>query len=505
MSFALTVISYFFYTRVFFNAPGAIGMTINSDSLVLPQMGWEMSHVPDAWRHFQWPRVPSLFPDMLWFWGAEGLGVDWRLAWNGFFLFSLSLMTLCLGAVVWRMGTLSFSRALFVSSLTLAAYVAFVSSGAHVSALSDISGLLEIFLPAFHGSSFMLSLLAATTANIACDRGNRIADFVPTACLCAVSTFSDPMFITTFAVPFFLSTRMFAVRHRGANSVTRSMCQGIGPPLFLLFSCLVGFVGQEFLYKQSLSGTVKHFPLVAFPKIIYFSLFSVRASFCLVFVLLSVIPFLKIRSEICGNKIEPCREMLFYQGYTASIISLFILSVSYVDLSIYRYALPATWWSIIFIISNIDSKSVRKISNGFLVSLPFIILFFIFMGWKGNRNALDGWHAPLESCISRNHDRLGLRDGLAGYWVSRKIEASSDWKLQVEQVTGGNHMFIWGNNPDLYTHGLHRFDKPPYFNYVIDDGKGEMQGLYREMGPPSHILHCPEADVLVFSRQIRVE
>ncbi|MBV0889923.1 hypothetical protein KTQ54_15530 [Komagataeibacter oboediens] len=479
-------------------------MIINSDSLVLPRMGWEMWHVPHAWQHFQWPRVPSLFPDMLWFFLAERVGLDWRTALDGFFLLSLCLMTVCMASVIWRMGNLFWLQSLFLSSVTLTAYVACVSAGVYVKGFRDMSGLLELFLPAYHGSSFMLSLLAATMANMEYDRGSRIANFYLAACLCLVATFSDPLFVTTFAVPFALSTRVFALVHRkDTTPVWNALKEGIAGPVFLLAACTVGFMGQELLYKQNLGGMFKHFPLVALPEIIYSACFSMRAFCCLALFALSIIPFIRICAKISKHEIEPYKELLFYQGYMASVIALCILSITYVDISLYRYALPLIWWSIVFLVSCIDPVSVRKLSDYVMVVLPCAVMYFVLTGKHENR--LYGWHSPLETCLSQNHDRLGLQGGLTHYWLSRKVAASSNWTLQVEQVAGGNHIFIWGNNPDLYTHDVHGFDKMPVFNYFIDDGTEDLKALYSDMGPPAHVLHCPEADILVFDQPIRLQ
>ncbi|GBR36192.1 hypothetical protein AA11826_1496 [Komagataeibacter oboediens DSM 11826] len=228
-----------------------------------------------------------------------------------------------------------------------------------------------------------------------------------------------------------------------------------------------------------------------------------RAFCCLVLFALSIIPFIRICAKISKHGIEPHKELLFYQGYMASVIALCILSITYVDISLYRYALPLTWWSIVFLVSCIDPVSVRKLSDYVMVVLPCAAMYFVLTGKHENR--LYGWHSPLETCLSQNHDRLGLQGGLTHYWLSRKVAASSNWTLQVEQVAGGNHIFIWGNNPDLYTHDVHGFDKMPVFNYFIDDGTEDLKALYSDMGPPAHVLHCPEADILVFDQPIRLQ
>lgn len=506
LSIALVAISYFFYAEVFASAPNAIGTIVNSDSLLLPRMGWELWHVPDAWGHFQWPRVPSVAPDMLWFWCSAGLGIGWRSAWNGFFLFSLVLMTCSLGAVIWRLGTLTLCRAVFVAALSVTAYVMFVSLGAHIRNANDIAGLFEVFIPAYHGSAFMLSLLAAATANAAYGRNGRIPAFIPTACLCVVGTFDDPMFLTTFAIPFFVSTRLLALRHRAENvSVSHAMEQGIGPQVFVFLSCCAGLAGQMFLHRQSLGGMFKHFPLAHFPTIIHDALSSVRASFCLIVFVLSLVPFLKFRASLSRPEMTPGREQIFYHGYIASALSLFIMSVAYVEVSLFRYALPAIWWSIAFIVSAISAGTVRKISTACAFVLPAAIAASCFRGGHSRHGGVAQWHAPLETCISRDHDRMGLKDGLAPYWIARQVEASSDWKLQVMQVSDGDHMFIWGNNPDLYTHGVHNFGMPPEFNYFINGDETGLDDLYRNAGRPSAVLHCPGADVLVFPRAIKVK
>lgn len=52
---------------------------------------------------------------------------------------------------------------------------------------------------------------------------------------------------------------------------------------------------------------------------------------------------------------------------------------------------------------------------------------------------------------------------------------------------------------------MHGFDKMPVFNYFIDDGTEDLKALYSDMGPPAHVLHCPEADILVFDQPIRLQ
>ena len=65
---------------VLFDNPSFLGFAVNSDSLQLASMTWDLAQHDYAWRGFQLSRVPSLFPDLIVYGTVQMATASWRIA-----------------------------------------------------------------------------------------------------------------------------------------------------------------------------------------------------------------------------------------------------------------------------------------------------------------------------------------------------------------------------------------------------------------------------------------
>lgn len=95
------------------------------------------------------------------------------------------------------------------------------------------------------------------------------------------------------------------------------------------------------------------------------------------------------------------------------------------------------------------------------------------------------------------------RAGLAPYWQSRETMASSDWKLQVDQIDENGYAYIWGNNFAAYTHDMTAPERPPVYNFLVANEKIDLIRLEVFFGPPSRYETCDGFDVLIYADPIK--
>jgi hypothetical protein len=80
--------------------------------------------------------------------------------------------------------------------------------------------------------------------------------------------------------------------------------------------------------------------------------------------------------------------------------------------------------------------------------------------------------------------------------------ASSNWTLQLDQVTDEGNAYFWGNNTAAYTHDIETRGRPPQYNFFVVDGEVEPFLIENSYGLPKDIFRCPRAEVWVFDHVI---
>ena len=111
---------------------------------------------------------------------------------------------------------------------------------------------------------------------------------------------------------------------------------------------------------------------------------------------------------------------------------------------------------------------------------------------------LLSWHSPLETCVSGARDRLGLRHGLAPYWLARSTEASSDWQLQVRPIADDGSSLPWGDDPTLFARDANIAGAPSRFNFVVVDHSTNRAAVLQKFGPPVMHNPCPDAELWTY-------
>ena len=102
------------------------------------------------------------------------------------------------------------------------------------------------------------------------------------------------------------------------------------------------------------------------------------------------------------------------------------------------------------------------------------------------------WHDPVADCLQQAHDAGLIHAGLAGYWSARAIEASSDWRLQLGQLSEAGRLYTWGNNPWYDTHGAD--GAAPRRDYVVLRGLDPAR-IGARFGPPDARFECGGSEV----------
>lgn len=487
---------------IFGNA-STVPFFVNSDSLQPTQMAWDMTRHAYAVPNFQWSRVPSL-PDVAFFFLMEWVSINWRTAFLLYTCLIALAAILSLGWVVARMRGSSYREGVFWAGIavtfTLASTLAVIAVSPD-EALQRIPQAI-LFICNSHGDAFLISVIVSCTA-LGAIRGNKKQAWITWA-LCALATASDTMFIGYFLMPYSVATTIVTLRHRrtAEASPLQNWPSFKAAFRFLCFTglaCLVGWIAKLPLPMQAMR--------MEFPGLDAAAIKMLRELPQLPWVagLLILTLFLAARAAriFCrpvGNRaasdLEVDREMLLLIGLAASLMSLGLTLLLYIDSGVYRYAMPLFWWPLAIGLGLIRVHS-RRISVG-AAAIAMLATAFLPL----SASALPRYHTPLERCLSDHRNEWGLKAGLATYWNSRITMVSSDWTLQVDQIHDTGDAYLWGNNIVSYKHDMHAPQRPPEYNFVVIDETSSPFDLETNFGPAPRVETCGDFQVWIYDQPI---
>lgn len=484
-----------------FANPTVIPYFINSDTLQPTQMAWDMSRHAYAIPNFQWSRVPS-FPDLAFFFLMDWAHVGWRASFLIYTCLVSSVAALALGWVIARTRALTFGDGVFWAGIAVVATL--VSTMATI-ALSPDEALQRIpqailFLCNSHGDAFLISVVASCTA-LGAIRGNKKQAWATWA-LCALATASDTMFIGYFLMPFALATIVVTLRYRRVESIPLQTWPSFKAVWrFLCFTglaCLVGWIAKAPLPMQAMRMELPELDVAAIKML------RELPQLPWVMGLLTLTLLLTIRAAwtFCrpvvrgATALDVDRELLLLTGLAASIMSLGLTLLLYIDIGIYRYAMPLFWWPLAIGLGLVRLRS-RWISVG---AAAIAVLATALLPLSAS--ALPRYHTPLERCLTDHRKEWGLKAGLATYWNSRITMVSSDWALQVDQIHDTGDAYLWGNNIVSYKHDMHAPQRLPEYNFVVIDETSSTFDLETNFGPPPRIETCGDFQVWVYDQPI---
>lgn len=482
-----------------FAQPALIGQFVNSDSLLPVHMAWDVTTHDYAWSSFQWPRVPSL-PDLAFFFSMELAGANWRASVLLYSCLVTAILIAGLGAVLSRMRGISLREGLFWAGLAvfvvLAVAIAFPAPPS--SKLQHPLPQLYLLVPVTHGDAFLFSLFAGLTG-IGAIRGDGRLRWT-TWLICAVATFSDMLFIGYFVTPFTIAAFLLAWRYRGAAGAP----SGRQIQLFLtgaIFGCLAGWFAKSPLLIQRMEviypgpATSLRLFLADLPHVPWMALL-LALTFILSFRSLWVLRPAAGPSTPTVTQID--REWLALTGIGACLIGLILTTLFYDNSYAYRYAIPLAWWPLVIALSLIPLPGPGKLRGGVLVGAVVVGALLPL-----SLPVMAEWRTPLERCLAENRQKWGLEAGLATYWHSRAAMASSDWRLQLDQIDRNARAYMWGNNFAAYAHDMTVPERPPRYNYVIADRELGQATIEAAFGRASRYERCGELEVLIFENAVK--
>ena len=452
---------------VVFVRPAMLALVTNSDALLPADLIWELLNRPHAWHSFQWPRIPSLVPDLL-VYGALQAPFGWRWAQLGYGVFSL-LSVAGLAAIT---ATLGGRRTAFVVFLGLVAIVL-----AAEWTLTSTAWHLHLLAPAYHSGAFILSLLTLITV------ASRRLGFM--AVLAALGTVSDRMFIGTFFLP--VTVGLFWLHRRGEMS----RGQALRIAIWALGGCTLGIVADGVVFPRLLfrQADVAIAPMALLRHIA--TAFGDRSTWYAIALDATLI------WPTCRLTMPARTRFWWIVASVASTGSLLLGLGLWDDDGAQRYLSAVLWWPLILWAPLLAQSIGRYAEVTALAVLAAVVASFAAALPK--RHPLLAWQDPIAACLAPT----GLQAGLADYWPARRMSVATDWRLQVMQVGERGGTRVWGNDPTWYTQDRDRPGQAPAFSFVVMRGLNAA-AIGAGYGQPDRVLRCPDSDVWVYDDSARV-
>ena len=488
---------------------------VNSDTLLPMHMAWDLAQNPAAWAEYQWPRVPSLFPDMVYFHAAQRLGLGWRQALLFYPFMMLGLLAASMACVISRIRGGRLPEAMALAAAAVLAAIASLAALGTVTGAAPWAMALLILAPVSHGNAFIMTVLAAATADLA--RTGSKPGLAATLLLCLVGTVNDLLFAALFIGPLTLGLLAHAMRQHAGDERT-SPPRRQWPPFGVLvpglqliaacsLACAIGWACQSQLNLQPFSAGLLRNPINASAQLIAdipnvpWSVLAIAGTALLA---VTAIKALTVNRALV-TETPPRSTFLVTFAAAAAAASLLLLSVSYVDPFSWRYGMAAIWWPITIGLAFGERRFA------WLAQLQTPVLTCAGLALTGATIGLSqtvhpgllAWHSPLEKCLTDGQSGLGLRAGLATYWIARQTEASSDWQLQVRPISDDGQTLPWGDDPGLYRHDAQDPARPAVFNFIVLDPAADRAAIQTRYGTPSRTAWCQANPVWIYDRGLK--
>jgi len=477
---------------VLFDNKGFLGEAIQSDSLLPALAVWDYSTHDYALRGFQLAAVPSFVPDLLVYGAAQLASGSWRLAALAYGCLSLLGFAAIAGAIVrditgapWRTGA--------QCALLLALGVVVLELP-----VNPASNHLLLFLPAHHGGSFLLSLAMLSVARTWLER--------PSAGMLAL--------LLGLVVAGVLSDLLFVITGVGALLAVlgyRTLRRRIAArQLGWVLACLaIGLGAARLLDRMLIREPISKLDWSTVPgraHAFLTDLANVAAAQPLTVLLVNALPLLAMIAyplmAMRGDRQQAesgATEFWWVASASSMLVTLLAIPLRYVDLASQRYATALLWWPLIWAAALLVRVARPARGTAFAAGLSgvTIMLGAGYFSAGAHAPALLSLHHPLEACLLEGQRSGGLEAGLAGYWQARAIEASSDWRLQVDQIRENGSASYWGNDRFWYTNDIHDGARAPRYNYIVMANLDE-SAIRQHYGAPDRTLDCGGTAVWVY-------
>ena len=475
-------------------ADGDEHMLTNADTMIPTAFIWDLLHRVDGWRTFQLPRVPSLFPDFFVYGILDVATGDFRRAILGYSIFQC-------GAFVW-VGGLIVSRAARVPLIHAAAALLVVIDAVFLVDYifhNPVWVHFNMFVMMVHFGPFMLSLVSILLVLSLLTAWRRsLALWLALSCF--IAFLSDRIFMFDFVVPAAATVLVFVATGRiGWN---RAIALGLTIGAGLALATVVDLSldrAADVMIERPLAHALTF--LREAPPFLAWATASASVSLALPYTIFIAYPFIAWfgpRSSLERRWEWPTTFVWTFAA--AAILSVFALGVAiYEDLGSQRYFVAVAFWPLIFVaVAALAFGRGPAICAtwGLLLALSVTLAMPIYP--RAFVPRLLGWENALATCLLEKKAELGLRAGLSDYWRSRPAMISSNWTLQLDQITADGHPFYWNNDSTWYEHSLESQDRPPGYNFIVID-KLDPPALLRRFGNPARTAQCGTDTIWVYS------
>jgi hypothetical protein len=478
---------------VIFDSPSFLGFAVNGDTLHLALTVWDYSAHDYAREGFSMSRVPSIVPDIVVYSLAQLVTGSWRLASLAYGGLSLLGLAMAAGWIVrhivggsWRTATQAF---LLLTLPVLMLELPITATSEH----------MHIFLPNNHGGPFILALAAL---GVAWDwlRRPKPAKLLLLFGLVAAGVLSDRLFIISCVGPI-AAALGYAVLQRRISvrpAVVLVACLALGT---LSARALELLLVKDSLYSIDWANASSHIRAFAdgIAELATAAPLTALLAYGLPLLAFLGAPLmLRRRASNPGAQLAPVE---FWWVLSAASISATLLATPlvYEGTWHYRYMMPLLWWPIIWTTALVVRISGAERSAPISAGLAGVtaVLAYAYFAPGLHAPSLLSLHHPLEACILEGQRSAGLKAGLGDYWNARYVEASSDWRLQIDQVEPDGSGMWWSNDRFWYTHDIHDGTRPPEYNYIIMTGLDE-PAIRAHYGTPDRTIDCSGSAIWVY-------
>lgn len=478
---------------VIFESASFLGFAINGDTLHLALTVWDYSAHDYAREGFSMSRVPSIVPDIAVYGAVQLATGSWRLASLAYGALSLLGLAAAAGLIVRKIARCSWHTAtqafLLLTLLVLMLELPITAASEH----------MHIFLPNNHGGPFILALAALSVAWAWLERPTS-GKLVLLFALVSVGVLSDLLFVVSCVGPTVAALAYAVLRRRiplrTAMPVVACLALGIVASQvlngFLVRDGGIGIVWSEVpthvrSFLASIGAIATAAPLTAL------------AAYGLPVAAFLAFPLIAPARHRQPHVLDPL-EYWWVLSASSVLATLLAAPLVYEGTWHYRYMMPFLWWPIIWTAAALVVRMSAPIrSSAIPVGLAgvTVVLGYGYFSPGPRTPALLALHHPLEACLLEGQRSAGLKAGLGDYWHARYVEASSDWRLQIDQIEPDGSGMWWSNDRFWYTHDVHDGARPPDYNYIIMPGLDE-QAIKAHYGAPDRTLDCGGSAIWVY-------
>ncbi|HXP74402.1 MAG TPA: hypothetical protein VN823_09660 [Stellaceae bacterium] len=487
---------------VIFESASFLGFAINGDTLHLALAVWDYSAHDYAREGFSISRVPSLVPDIAVYGMVQLATGSWRLASLAFGVLSLIGLATAAGYIVreiaggaWRTATQAF---LLLTLLILMLELPVTAASEH----------MHIFLPNNHGGPFILALAALCVVWVWLQRPTN-GKLLLLLALVTAGVLSDLLFVISCVGPTIVALAYSLVRRKIAprRAVPIVACLALGT---LAGRVLGGFLVHDGGVSIDWATVPVHARafLASAGELAAAAPLTALVAYGLPLALFLCSPLL-FRAPATRPRALDAVEYWWVLSASSVLATLLATPLVYEGTWHYRYMMPLLWWPIVWTSALVVRALGAARSPAIPVGLTGVaaVLGFAYVSPGLRTPALLALHHPLEACLLEGQRTLGLKAGLGDYWHARYVEASSDWRLQIDQVEPDGSGMWWSNDRFWYTHDVHdgarppgepmASPRPPEYNYIIMADLDE-RAIKSHYGAPDRTLDCGGSAIWVY-------